>query len=392
MGYDCYTGYTQTIDCVGAIQAKAVQVTAADTSCTAVAASTTGLTGTSHAFTPGSASQPTAQIQSGNNYVSFSPIVGGSYTISPTAASDYTLARACWSRVLNAALSGEGLSTTLSVPVDGDTITWQLGYTFSGPWVQTGGGGNVYGSGAVTSPVSASVSPRTFALDGSGGTPGLVTYGTSYDFDASPLLVGESYVSSTNQLANAAYANINYYDLFYRRFGGGTTADAFADLTAVAKPASRATPYYVVGNMTTSGDWAVADGETVIVIVNGNLTLGGKVTLTGSGFAAFIVNGNITVASSVGGLYSSNTPAIEGVYVTSPTGTFQTGTSTVVGKERLVGQGIFVAGSFLLQRDLEGISQNTTTAAELFLYNPRLLISMPDSMRDVPITWEEVAP
>ena len=53
---------------------------------------------------------------------------------------------------------------------------------------------------------------------------------------------------------------------------------------------------------------------------------------------------------------------------------------------------MFVAGSFLLQRDLEGISQNTTTAAELFLYNPRLLISMPDSMRDVPITWEEVAP
>ncbi|MEK7543678.1 MAG: hypothetical protein AAB557_02325 [Patescibacteria group bacterium] len=85
-------------------------------------------------------------------------------------------------------------------------------------------------------------------------------------------------------------------------------------------------------------------------------------------------------------------------------------------EERLVGQGIFVAGSFLLQRDLESITQNDTTAAELFLYNPRLLIAMPDSpstlssirarslrtmaprfrsglrMRDVPITWPAFVP
>ena len=392
VGYDCYTGYVQTVDCMGAIQAKGVVVSPSDTSCSAVASSTTGITGAVHQFTAGSASQPTPQTQSGNNYVSFSPIVGGSYTIASTAPSDYTLTRACWSKSLNAPLSGEGLSTTLSVPTDGDTLAWQLGYTFSGPWVQTGGGGNVYGAGALTSKIPGTVSPRAFVLDGSGGTPGLVTYGTSYDFDSDPLLTGESYVSSTNWLANDSHSVINYYDLLYRRFGGMTTADSFADLAAVTKPVSRATPYYVVGDMTTSGDWAIADGETVIFIVNGNLTLGGKINLTGSGFAAFIVNGNITVASAVGGLYSSSAPAIEGIYVTSPSGTFSTSTSSVSGKERLVGQGIFVAGSFLLQRDLESITQNNTTSAELFLYNPRLLISMPDSMRDVPITWEEVAP
>lgn len=68
------------------------------------------------------------------------------------------------------------------------------------------------------------------------------------------------------------------------------------------------------------------------------------------------------------------------------------GAITVAGRERFVGQGMFVAGGFLLQRDLDSVNANTTTAAELFLYNPRLLFSMPDSMRDVPITWEEVAP
>jgi hypothetical protein len=230
------------------------------------------------------------------------------------------------------------------------------------------------------------------ALDGAGGYPGLVTYGTGYDFDPDPTLTGGSYVSSTGWLSNETHRVINYYELLWRRLGGMTTPDSFPDLTSVAKPPSRPAPYYITGDMTTSGNWTVAEGETVIFIVNGNLTLGGNITITGSGFAAFIVNGNITVAPSVGGLYTSSTPVIEGIYVTSPTGTFQTGTSTVVGKERLVLQGIFVAGSFLLQRDLESVSANTTTAGELFLYNPRLLVSMPDALRDVPITWEEVAP
>lgn len=404
VGYDCYTGYIETVDCTGAIQAKAVQVSAADTSCAAVAASTNGITGTSHAFTPGSASQPTAQVQSGNNYVSFFPVVGGSYTIASTALSDYTLARACWSRALNAPLSGEALSSTLSVPTDGDTLTWRLGYTFSGPWVQTGGGGNVYGAGAVTSPVSALAVPRLFSVDGSGGTPGLVTYGTSYDFDSNPLLTGETYVSSANWLANDAYTNINYYDFFYRKLGGMTIENATdavgaaIDKGAMTKPATGT--YYLKGPVTTSSiGWVMGATEKTIIIINestpgagdAGLTIGGPITITAGGFVAFIVNGNITVASSVGGLYTLDTPTVEGVYVTSPTGTLATSLGAI-GKERLVGQGIFVAGSFLLQRDLVSVVANTTTAAELFLYNPRLLISMPDSMKDVPITWEEVAP
>ncbi|MBI5620302.1 hypothetical protein HY949_00810, partial [Candidatus Gottesmanbacteria bacterium] len=154
VSYDCFAGFIQTVDCVGAIQSKSVVVSPSDTSCSAVGSSTTGITGAVHQFTPGSASQPTPQTQTGNNYVSFSPIVGGSYSIASTAPSDYTLASACWSKSLNAPLTGEGLSTTLSTPTDGDTIAWQLGYTFSGPWVQTGGGGNVYGAGALTSRIA----------------------------------------------------------------------------------------------------------------------------------------------------------------------------------------------------------------------------------------------
>ena len=49
-----------------------------------------------------------------------------------------------------------------------------------------------------------------------------------------------------------------------------------------------------------------------------------------------------------------------------------------------------IANAFLLQRDLG--DTNTTTAAELFLYNPGLLFRMPLDMMDVPYYWQEVAP
>ena len=383
-------GDWETTNCTGTIQARAVIIDAG-ASCAGVQSSTLGVPSATHQFSAGSASQPAAQVQSGASYVSFNGIVGGNYTTVPTVPADYILNKVCWQKSLNSPASGEGLSTTLSISTESDTLTWNLGYTVGTPWVQTQEG-SVFAGSTLRSYIPGGATPRTFILDGAGGYAGAAIYGTSYDFDSQSSSLGAGYISSSNWLVNETFSGVNYYELFWRRLGGGTTADSFADLGAVAKPASRTTPYYVVGDMTTTGDWNIPNGETVIFIVNGNLTLGGKVTLTGSGFASFIVNGNITVSSSVGGLYTSSTPVIEGIYITSPTGTFKTGTSSVVGKERLVAKGIFVGGGFLLQRDLDSVDANPTTSSELFIYNPRLLFSMPDSMRDVPITWAEVAP
>jgi hypothetical protein len=136
----------------------------------------------------------------------------------------------------------------------------------------------------------------------------------------------------------------------------------------------------------------VGTGESIVFIVNGNLTIGGNVNITGTGFVSFIVKGNITVLSSVGTGALSTTPVVEGVYIVSSTGTFQTGASTTVGAERFVGKGMFIAGNFSLERDLESTGQNTNASAELFVYNPQLLITMPDAMKELPVLWQEVAP
>ncbi len=132
------------------------------------------------------------------------------------------------------------------------------------------------------------------------------------------------------------------------------------------------------------------------MIVNGNATINGQINIVGSGFVAFIVNGTITVSSSVGTSASLDNPVLEGVYVAmnaSQTGGFVTGTSTSALTARFVGKGMFIADDFTLQRDLEGYGVgNSGSSAELFIYNPRLLLTMPEEMKENSVTWQEVAP
>lgn len=124
-------------------------------------------------------------------------------------------------------------------------------------------------------------------------------------------------------------------------------------------------------------------------LVDGNLTINGRINLSGSGVAVFIVRGNITVSPAVGVSKTSTTPVLEGIYLSN--GTFKTGQSTNPGTEKLVAEGMFIANAFLLERDL-GDSNNTFYPAELFIYNPQLLLTMPQAMKETAIVWEEVAP
>lgn len=376
----------------GTITAVARMVTT-DTTCAAVSSSTTGISGTTFNFTASSANQPAAQVQSGNVPVTFSSQPVGSYNINYTLPStEWTIGTPCI--YLNGVLVGYGESATLT---GGSTLEWRFGFTRGSPWVQVDGG-DVYASAMLRSYVPAVV-PRVFNRDGDGGYPGVVSYGGSYDFDSDWTTQGEAFVSTDNWLVNANQTRVNYYDYFYRKYGSPTvsTTDAsFSNLLAVTQPTSSVTPYYVIGDMTTTGDWSVGNGESVIIIVNGNLTIGGDINITGSGFIAFIVNGTIRVSSTVGTTASSETPVVEGVYVAmkaDQTGGFYTGQSTSALTPRFVGKGMFIADTFGLERDLEGYGVgNTGSAAELFIYNPRLLLTMPDEMKENSVTWQEVAP
>lgn len=251
----------------------------------------------------------------------------------------------------------------------------------------------MYAATTITSLVSDGASPRYVVLNGSGGSPGVVTNSGLYDFDPDVGSEGDDRVSTTGWHATDTFEATDWYATMYQRFDSPTAVDYGNGATIASKPASRTAPYYAAGNLTVDGaDWTVPGGQTIVFLVNGNLTIRNDVTITGTGFVAFVVKGDITVDPCVGGLYSSTTPALEGIYMTSPTGTFHSGASSCAGNEHLVVHGSVIAGHVDLGRDLAAIRQNNTTSAELFDYDPQLLVTMPDAMKDLSVTWEEVAP
>jgi hypothetical protein len=267
----------------------------------------------------------------------------------------------------------------------GDALTWDIGYMLGTPWSQVQGG-DVYASATLQSYVPAPHPPpatnHVFIPDGSGGYPGVATYGTDCNFDSGSVLSvcgGKTWVSGKNWLANDISPAPDFYQLMLSQFGGAPATWDY-DTAAITQPAAPyKSAYYAKGDNTLSGNWAVTSGNKLVLFVNGNLTINGTVTVAPGGFAAFIVNGTITVDPAVS--------ALQGVYITAPTGTFDTGTGAV----RFVGTGTFVAGDFTLGRNL-GNALNPTTASELFTYNPQLLLTMPEAMKRLSVSWQEVAP
>lgn len=373
----------------GTVRARAVLVPNGTSACSTVQASTSyipvGITlfgeGVTHATTVDGA------------YVTWANALAGTKSFVDAPPTDYILALACWDTDLPAA-QGSAYTATLS---PGSTLTWQLGYTAGAGWVQAQGG-DVYSATSLRSYIpSLATSGRYFDTNGAGGTPGVVTYGTTFDFDgASTVADGATYVSTTNWLANEVHPATDYYAIMFHRFGSPTVADSTTALWTnkpVAAPVNDGGAYYINGDLTIdSTDWTVGTGESIVVLVSGKLTINKKINITGRGFVAFIVNGDILVDSSVGTTSVLSNPVVEGIYITSPNGTFHTGLSTTAAARKFVGKGTFVAGNFALERDLDADTRNITYPADLFIYNPELLIRMPEKMKDLPVSWQEVAP
>lgn len=373
----------------GFVRARAKIVSTTASTCAEVAASSTYLPQTI-GIIPNVA--PGYQAVEDGTYASWN-VNQGTSTITYVPVGGYALKLACFTGV-SPASSGTGMSAFVS---SGQTVTWELGYSDGTPWMQAVEG-DVYAASTMYSPIQVGAAPRYFSRDGSGGTPGIITYGANYDFDSDGASLGEAYSSSQGWLANESYPTTNYYAIMYHRFGSPTSADYSGPTTlsqsnTVLGAPANGSAYYVNGDLTIdTADWLIGANESKVFLVNGNLAINRKITITPGGFVAFIVNGNITVDSSVGVTFASSVPVVEGIYITSPGGTFTTSPSTTAAARRFVGKGTFVAGSFDLQRDLDPDTANDTTAAELFIYNPELLIHMPDAMKDQPISWEEVAP
>jgi len=111
---------------------------------------------------------------------------------------------------------------------------------------QAGEGGDVYAAGAMRSYFPAGASPRVLLRDNASNFPGVVTYGTFYDFDPALSGNGAGYISSRGWNTNVIYPATDFYQVFYHRFGSPTPM-ASGDTTLSTQLAGSTDPYYSVG-------------------------------------------------------------------------------------------------------------------------------------------------
>ncbi len=388
---DCGICYGTGI-CSGTISARAVRVTASDTSCSALAASVTSVTNTVFSFTP--ALVPASKTQTSSAPVTWTDVTTSgttNYRVTAVAQNALTQANICVSKD-GGATYRQSASGALA---KNGTLDFIVGYLPQAGWVQTIGG-NVYAGRNIRSSIPLSATNPYFSLAGTMGTVGMVSYGTTYDFSLETANLGEDMVSTTNWLVEHVNDSVDYYTQFASRMEIPSSATPITQLTDIVKPTCAASPcvYYADGNLTTSttNSWNIAATEQIILFVNGDVTINRPITITSGGFFALVAHGNITISSTVGTGAGVGTPTLEGIYIATNadhSAVFSTSPS-VVGTRRLVVQGSVIADEFQLLRDLD--LTNSTTPAEQFIFNPQLLFTMPDTMKEIPYIWQEVAP
>jgi hypothetical protein len=293
---------------------------------------------------------------------------------------------------------GDGLMDSSCLDVDCKTVK----ITAPGHWFQTQGG-DVHVEGTIQSYVPSTVAAsnqffnlNSNPLDIATTYPGLITYVglDNYDFYSGSTLGMER--SSTKQwLADSPFnpyilAGKTTYASYYQKLGSPVDNN-FGD------PAENypALPYdtnifYSDIDVTIAGvnSWNIPANKKVIVLINSDLNIslddGYGITVEPGGFLAFIVKENINIGDQVGNL--------QGIYIAE--GTIETAEEGA-GKP-FTGEGLFYGKTgVILARDLgDDCSEmcNADTPAELFTFNPDLVINSPYELWTSKIDWQEVAP
>lgn len=387
VGFDDGCGGTcyGSASCTGTINAKAVLVSAADRSCTALAAAAT-LDGTVLTI------DNVYQTQTTGTTLTWTGKATGLYTIAAMPPGQYATGNTCVSQ--DSGTYAQGTSGTL---LTNGTLNFIVGFIPQSGWVQTIGG-NAYAGNQLVSSIPTTATNPYFSFAGAMSDAGMVTYGTSYDFSLVSTDLGESNVSTKRWLMQHTNTSVDYYTQFATRMDVPDSATTIENATSVTKPACGTSPciYYVGGDMTTAAGtaWNIAANEQMIIFASGSVTINSPITITSGGFFALISHNGIYVSSTVGGATGSTAATLEGIYIATNanhTAVFATGGSTTTGTERLVVRGSVIADNFQLFRDL-GTTINNTTPAEQFIFNPELLFTMPDNMKEIPYVWQEVAP
>jgi hypothetical protein len=221
-----------------------------------------------------------------------------------------------------------------------------------------------------------------FVISGGGTVDTTVDTGTQYSYLRED--GGTAHIQGVT--LKGTHENYTYFSQLYS-MGSSPTGDTLdAGKPALSPTNGRA--YYSTGDLAINTAWAVDSGQSLVVFVNGNLTVNQTITVAEGGFLAFIVKGDITFGATVGqSSVFSTTPVVEGVYISDQQIIVASnGTDDL----KFVGAGMFIGwGGVQLNREFSPASENNTAPAELFIYRPDLILSIPDRMTRPYQLWQE---
>ncbi|HUV43119.1 MAG TPA: Hint domain-containing protein [Patescibacteria group bacterium] len=246
----------------------------------------------------------------------------------------------------------------------GETKTINIGLTkAAGSWFQAQEG-DVHSQESINSDLPGE--DDNFCLAGEGGTPGVVSHKETLGDNP----WGEGNVSVEGWLANTEFSRkrFNYfYELLgspEEDYGGGLPSDSGV--------------YYTADALTVDG-WSIPEGTKIVILVDNEVNIDSNLDV--NGFLAIIASGKIKVAETV--------TQVEGVFITDKE--FEVDKVGEGNDVQFVGEGVFVAQSFELARDL-GEDLNRTRPAEKFVYRPDFLMTAPSVLFTPSYTWQEIPP
>jgi hypothetical protein len=237
-------------------------------------------------------------------------------------------------------------------------------------WFQTEEG-DTHAQGNIVSNIPSAAIEPFFSVEGSGGFPGVVSYhGRRANF-------GSGDTSTTEWLPQDAFVNLYDFAYFYRKFAspGDNIAVDTVSLGDLSEGVSYAGPDQ---NLTITGG-SVSGGQQLMILVDGRVTITGNIDVgeNDGSFLGVFASGRIEIAPDVVNL--------EGIYFTEDVIDTCLEDSC---SQQLVGEGVFTAFDFSLERDLP----DNIEPAETFVYRPDLVFSAPMDIWRTPQVWQELAP
>lgn len=261
-------------------------------------------------------------------------------------------------------------------------------------WIQSTGSDIRWDS---SSPSYSGVPPTgaLVSLLGVGGTPGIIFTGTSSIFDNHIVSLRNWKVGggSNPELFTTSHSLIpTAYDVLLETArGSGITPTPIDNISSSLTHGI----YQTAGDLVVSSPVTFGPGN-FIILVNGDLYVNAKITVPVGSTAIFSAKRNITVNRLIGESAFSTAPTIEGLYSADNDFVADGANSCPTIDNRLNVAGSVIAnagrvgGTFINNRTL--CVGNSTNPSVSFIERPDFMLNYPSMVKQIPRSWQEVAP